>query len=320
MSRAPVVVVTDSPFPTLEPSREILSEIGAELCILESASEESIRAATTSADAVLVTYAKISAAAIEGMKRCRIISRFGIGVDNVDIPSATRAGIRVTRIPDYCIDEVSDHTMALILALARRVVLANAMVHSGRWQMSATVPIHRVGCAVLGLVGFGRISKLVAAKAKVFGMKVISCDPQVSAETMAREGVEHVEFDVLLECSDYVSIHSPLLPETKHLFGEAAFRKMKSTAYIINTARGPIIDEAALTKALDDGQISGAALDVLSQEPPSNSTLTGRENVILTPHMSFYSEESLLDLQKRAAAEVVLALRGEPSSNGVNAV
>jgi D-3-phosphoglycerate dehydrogenase len=270
------------------------------------------------ADALLVTYAKVTAEMIEQMTRCRIIARFGIGVDNVDIPAATNAGIVVTRVPDYCIDEVSDHTMALLLALVRKIPFANSRTHAGRWEMSAVVPIHRLRGSVLGLVGFGRIPQLVVPKAKAFGLRVISYDPFIPEETMNQAGVEKVDFSELVRLSDHISIHTPLGPETRHLFNADVFRKMKPTAHLINTARGSIVDEEALAEALYRGLLAGAALDVLSQEPPSRSPLFGRENVILTPHMSFYSAESLIDLQTRAAEEVVRVLTGQAPRDPVN--
>jgi len=270
------------------------------------------------ADALLATYAKITAEMIRQMTRCRIISRFGIGVDNVDILAASERGIVVTKVPDYCIDEVSDHTMALLLSAVRKIPFANSMVHAGKWEMPAVVPIHRLRGTVLGLVGFGRIPQLVAPKAKSFGMRVVSHDPYIPKDIFERAGVESVEFAELLKISDYVSIHSPLLPETEGLFNAGAFRQMKPHAYLINTARGPIVDEAALAQALDAGQLAGAALDVMPKEPPTDSPLFGRANVIITPHTSFYSEESLVDLQTKAAEEVVRVLKGEAPKNPVN--
>jgi D-3-phosphoglycerate dehydrogenase len=316
--RHPVIAVSDSVFPNLNPAREVLSRVGAELLLAEAPTPEAIMQVARNADAVLVTYAKITAEMISQMTRCRIIARFGIGVDNVDIPAATKAGIVVTRVPDYCIDEVSDHTMALLLALARKIPFANSRAHAGHWEMPAVVPIYRLRGSVLGLVGFGRIPQLVAPKAKAFGLKVISYDPFVSQETMNRAGVEKVEFSELVSVSDHISIHAPLLPETDHLFNASIFCKMKPTAYLINTARGPIVDEQALAQALDQGHLAGAALDVLSREPPSASPLFGRENVILTPHMSFYSAESLIDLQRKAAEEVVRVLSGDAPLNPLN--
>jgi D-3-phosphoglycerate dehydrogenase len=312
------VAVADSVFPNLDPAREVLSKIGAELHLSESPKPEAIVDVARQADGVLVTYAKITAEMIRQFTRCRIISRFGIGVDNVDIAAATAAGIVVTKVPDYCIDEVSDHAMALLLAVVRKIPFANARAHAGRWEMPAVVPIHRLRGSTLGLVGFGRIPQLVAPKAKSFGLHVLTFDPYIPKEVTDRAGVEKVEFADLVKRSDYISIHSPLIPETHHLFNATVFAQMKPTAYLVNTARGPIIDEEALANALDAGQLAGAALDVLSQEPPTGSPLFGRDNVILTPHTSFYSVESLVELQTKAADEVVRVLTGHPPRNPVN--
>jgi len=312
------VAVADSVFPDLDPARAVLRGIDATLALAPEPTPEAIVRVAAHADALLVTYARITSDMIARMTRCRIISRFGIGVDNVDIPAATRAGIVVTKVPDYCMDEVSDHAMALLLGLARKIALANAQVHAGRWEMPAVVPIHRLRGSVLGLAGFGRIPQLVAPKAKAFGMRVVAFDPYVSADVFARAGVERVDFADLLSVSDYISIHTPLVPETHGLFDAEAFRRMKPTAYIINTARGAIVDERALAEALDAGRLAGAALDVMPKEPPVSSPLFGRANVIITPHTSFYSEESLVELQTKAAQEVVAVLTGQPPRNPVN--
>jgi D-3-phosphoglycerate dehydrogenase len=313
-----LVAVADSVFPNLDVARQVVGGIGADLQLAADPSPDAILKVAAPADALLVTYAKITGDMIARMPRCRIISRFGIGVDNVDLDAATAAGIVVTKVPDYCIDEVSDHAMALLLAVVRKIPTSNAQVHAGRWEMKAVVPIHRLRGRVLGLVGFGRIPQLVAPKAKAFGLRVIVYDPFVQADVLARERVDQVDFDELLAQSDYISIHTPLLPETRNLFSTRAFSRMKPGAYLINTARGPIVDEQALAKALDAGQLAGAALDVMPNEPPAGSPLLARENVIITPHTSFYSEESLLELQRKAAQEVADVLTGKPPKNPVN--
>jgi len=313
-----LVAVADSVFPNLDVAREVLSAIGAQVQLAPEPTPEAIVRVAAGADGLLVTYAKITADMIGQMPRCRVISRFGIGVDNVDLAAATSAGIIVTKVPDYCLDEVSDHAVAMLLALVRKIPASNAHVHAGRWEMKAVVPIHRLRGTVLGLVGFGRIPQLVAPKAQAFGIRVIASDPFVPAEVFARDGVEQVDFADLLRQSDYVSIHTPLLPETKGLFNADVFRAMKPGAYLVNTARGPIVDDVALAQALDEARLAGAALDVMPQEPPNNSPLLGRENVIITPHTSFYSEESLLELQRKAAEEVVAVLSGRPPRNPVN--
>jgi len=312
------VTVSDSVFPNLDPARQVLATIGAELRMADTPTPDGIVAAASSSDALLVTYAKITADMIRNMPKCRVISRFGIGVDNVDIEAATAAGIVVTKVPDYCIDEVSDHSMALLLAIVRKIPSSSARTHSGRWEMKAVVPIHRLRGSVLGLAGFGRIPQLVAPKAQAFGMKVVAYDPFIPADVFARAGVEQVDLPRLLSASDYISVHTPLTPETRTLFNRDTFGQMKRGSYIVNTARGPIIDETALAEALDSGQIAGAALDVMTQEPPTASALFGRDNVIITPHTSFYSEESLVELQTKAAQEVVAVLSGKAPRNPVN--
>ena len=315
-----LVAVADSVFPNLDPAREVLASIDAELQLAAEPKPEPILALAHDADAVLVTYAKITGDMIRQMSRCRIISRFGIGVDNVDLEAATAAGIVVTKVPDYCIDEVSDHTMALLLSAVRKIPFSNRQVHGGEWRMPAVVPIHRLRDRVLGLVGFGRIPQLVAPKARAFGLRVVAYDPFVPDDVFENADVAKVDFPSLLRISDYVSIHSPLVPETRGLFNADAFRQMKPTAYLVNTARGPIIDEAALAAALDAKQIAGAALDVMTQEPPVGSPLVGRDDVLITPHTSFYSEESLIELQTKAAQEVVRVLTGQPVRSPVNQV
>lgn len=312
-----VTVVTDTVFPNLDTTREILSHV-ADLKVLEDSSADSIAEATADADSVLVTYAQITGDIIRQMKRCRIIARYGIGVDNVDVEAATQNAIIVTNVPDYCIEEVSDHAVALLLALARKLTSSNMRVHSCNWEMSSVVPIRRLRGSVSGLIGFGRIAQQVASKLQAFGMRLVAYDPYVPAEILNRARVQGLSFEDLLTSADYISIHVPLAATTHHLFDSAAFRRMKNTAYIINTARGGIIDEAALIKALDAREIAGAALDVLEIEPPSKSKLLGRDDVILTPHTSFYSEESLLELQTKAAEEVALVLDGKPPRNPVN--
>src|SRR5262245_50491818 len=312
------VAVADSVFPNLDPAREVLSSIGAEIQLSPEPTADAIMKLAKDADGVLVTYAKITADMIRQMTKCRIISRFGIGVDNVDIPVATEKGIVVTKVPDYCIDEVSDHAMALLLSAVRKIPMGTEQVPWGSWKMPNFVPIHRLRGSVLGLAGFGRIPQLVAPKAQAFGMKVIAYDPYLPKDVFTKAGVEQVDFSTLLQRSDYISVHSPLTPETKGLFNADAFKQMKKGAYIVNTARGPVVDEAALAAAIDSGQIAGAGLDVMTNEPPTGSPLIGKRNVIITPHTSFYSEESLVELQTKASQEVANVLTGKPPRNPVN--
>ena len=308
----PLIAVTDSPFPSLDPAKAALARIDPELRLAKSASAEDILAVARDADAILVTYAKLSGDLLRQLTRCKAIGRFGLGVDNIDIPAAAERGITVTYVPDYCMQEVSDHAMALLLALARKIPHSNALVQAGRWEVPALVPIHRLAGRVLGLVGFGNIPRELAPKAKAFGLRVVAHDPYVSQQAVTAAGVESVSFDRLLEISDFVSIHAPLLPTTRGLFNTQVFQKMKKGACLINTARGPLVDEGALVSALDAGHLAAAALDVVAVEPLSKeSRLIGRDNVVLTPHTAFYSVEALNELQTKCAADVARVLSGE---------
>jgi D-3-phosphoglycerate dehydrogenase / 2-oxoglutarate reductase len=310
--RHPLIAVTDSPFPSLDPAKAALARIDPELRVANSTSADDILAVARDADAILVTYAKLPGELLRQLRRCKAIGRFGLGVDNIDIAAAAELGITVTYVPDYCMQEVSDHAMALLLALARKVPQSNALVQAGRWDMPAVAPIHRLAGRVLGLVGFGNIPRALAPKAKAFGLRVVAHDPYVSQHALAAAGVEGMSFDRLLEISDFVSIHAPLLPATRGLFNAEVFRKMKQGACLINTARGPLVDEDALLAALDSGRLVGAALDVVAVEPlPKQSRLIGRDNVVLTPHTGFYSVEALNELQTKCAADVARVLSGE---------
>ncbi|HVX92010.1 MAG TPA: C-terminal binding protein [Xanthobacteraceae bacterium] len=309
----PLIAVTDSVFPNLDPAVTALARLDPEVRMAKSASAEDILAVARDADAILVTYAKLPGDLLRQLTRCKAIGRFGLGVDNIDVPAARERGIVVTYVPDYCLQEVSDHAMALLLALVRKVAFSNALVQNGRWEMPAVVPIRRIEGSVLGLVGFGNIPRAVAPKAKAFGMRVVTHDPYVSPAVLAEAGVEGVSFERLLEISDYVSVHAPLLPATRGLLNADAFARMKKGALIVNTARGPLIDEQALVAALDSGHLGGAALDVVTTEPlAKDSPLLGRDNVILTPHIAFYSVEALEELQTKCASDVARVLSGEP--------
>ena len=309
----PVIAVTDSVFPSLDPAKSVLARLDPELRMAKSPAPADVLQVARDADAILVTYAKLDADLIGRLERCRAIGRFGIGVDNIDLRAAGQKGITVTYVPDYCVHEVSDHAMALLLALARKIPFSDRLVHTGRWEMPAVVPIHRLHGRVLGLLGFGNIPRRLAPKAQAFGMRVVVHDPYVAPAALKDAGVEGVDFDRLLERSDYISIHAPLTDATRGLFGAATFAKMKPGALLINTARGPLVDEAALIAALKSGQLGGAALDVVPTEPlPKDSALLGIPNLILTPHTAFYSEEALNELQTKCAADVARVLSGEP--------
>ena len=308
----PIIAVTDSPFPSLDPVRAALQKLDPDIRMAKSASADDIVAVAHDADAVIVCYAKITSDIIGALTRCKVIGRTGLGVDNIDLPAAAARGIVVTYVPDYCLREVSDHAMAMLLALARKIPFANTLVQSGRWELPPVAPLRRLEGQVLGLLGFGNIPRAVVPKAKAFGLTVIAHDPYAGKDAFTALGVEGVSFDDLLARSDFISVHAPLTLATRGILNAAAFAKMKRGALVVNTARGPLIDEAALIAALDAGQIGGAALDVVETEPlPKESPLLGRDNVILTPHTAFYSVEALVELQTKAASDVARVLSGE---------
>ena len=312
MKNGPLVVVTDSPFPSLDPAKKALEDANAEVIQAPSSSEEDIIKSAEYADAILVTYAKLNENILRSLKNCKAIGRFGIGVDNIDLKVAGELGISVNYVPDYCLDEVSDQAMAMIISMARKIPQSNKLVQSGRWEMPAVVPMYRLRGKTVGLIGFGNIPRLMTPKAQAFGFNVIAADPYAPKELFEKFNVESVTMDELYERSDYISVHAPLLPETKGLVNKEAFIKMKKTAIIVNTARGPLIDEKDLIEALDNKEIGGAGLDVVETEPlPEDSALIGRDNVILAPHTAFYSVEALEELQTKAASDVARVLNGE---------
>ncbi len=315
-----VIAVTDSVFPSLDPAKAALARLNPTYRMSKSVNADDIVAAAKDADAVLVTYAKLTREVLMQLTRCKAIGRFGLGVDNIDLVTAKEKGIAVNYVPDYCIREVSDHAMSLLLALIRKIPLSNKLVQSGRWEMPAVVPIRRIEGTVLGLIGFGHIPRLVAPKAQAFGIKVVAYDPYAKPEVFKSTGVQSVDIDTLFKMSDYVSVHAPLLPATRGMMNAEAFAKMKKGAYIVNTARGPLIDEPALIAALDSGQIGGAGLDVVAAEPlAKDSPLLGRDNVIISPHTAFYSIEALEELQTKCASDVARVLSGEKAVYPISA-
>jgi D-3-phosphoglycerate dehydrogenase / 2-oxoglutarate reductase len=314
-----IVAITDYVFPSLTPEHAVLEPLGVELRPKQCRSEEEIIALAQDADAVLNCYAKMTAPVIEKLNRCKIIARYGIGVDNVDLAAANKARILVTNVPDYCVYEVSDHALALMLALARKIVSADTAVKSGAWNVTAHAEIRRLRGLTLGLIGFGKIAKALASKAQALGMKLLVYDPYLDPAIISRHGAEAAGLERLLAEADAISIHVPLSPETRNLIGQRELAHMKPSAFLINTSRGGIVDEQALAIALKEGRLGGAALDVLSTEPPPpDHPLRQAPNMILTPHLAFYSRESVIELQTKAAEEVARALKGEPPRSPVN--
>ncbi|MCA6214132.1 MULTISPECIES: C-terminal binding protein [Thermococcus] len=315
------VVVTDYEYESLENEKRELEKVGAELVAvqLRYAQPEEIIKVCKDADGLIVQYAKITREVIEGLEKCKVIARYGIGVDNVDVKAATEKGIFVVNVPDYCIEEVSDHTIALLLASIRKINLYDKSVKSGTWDYKIGRPMYRIKGKTLGLIGFGKLARRVAEKMKPFRVEIIAYDPYVSPKVAEKYGIKLVDFDELLKNSDFISIHVPLTEETYHLLSDREFELMKDGVIIVNTARGPIIDEKALVKALESGKIAYAGLDVTEVEPiPSDSPLLKFDNVIITPHVAWYSEESQAELQTKAARGVAEVLSGKIPTYLVN--
>jgi D-3-phosphoglycerate dehydrogenase len=269
----------------------------------------------------MVSIQHVTADVIAGLQKCRIISRVGTGLDAIDIPAATQRGIWVTNVPDYSVDEVSTHAVALLLAYARRIPSLVESTRRGSWDKMFVRPIQRLRGQTLGLVGFGRIGQAVADKARGFGLAIIVYDPYVEAQKLEALGVRPVDLETLLRTSDYISLHAPLTDSNQHIINAQALAQMKPTAFLINTARGALIDEDALVKALRDRQIAGAALDVFAVEPPApDHPLLREERAMITPHIAWYSEAANHDVRVRGAEEVVRVLRGERPNYPVNNV
>jgi D-3-phosphoglycerate dehydrogenase len=312
------VVLTDYVWESLDVEKKTLAGL-AELVPLQTKKPDEFIAEAADCDALLNTYAgPITAEVMARMPRCRIIARYGIGVDTIDLDAATAAGIIVTNNPTYCIEEVAEHTMALLLACARKVVFYDRLVRSGRWEVPPGKPLFRLAGATIGLVGFGNIARQVAVRAAAFGMNVLYSDPYVKDGEFDAPG-KAADLDTVLRDSDFVSIHPPLMPQTRGMINDDALGKMKKSAWLVNCARGPIVDTEALVRALDAGRIAGAALDTTDPEPlPNPHPLRERDNVIINPHVAWYSETAMVGLQAGAPGEVRRVLTGQWPVNVVN--
>jgi len=312
------VLVTDHVFEDLERERSILEPLGCELVLAPGTAEADLIEAVRAAGAMLVCYAKVTAPVVEAAAEagCRVISRYGIGYDNIDVEAATANGILVTYVPDYCIDEVADHAMALLLSLARGVHPAATAVRAGEWAVPHG-SVHRLRGSRLALIGVGAIGRSVLERARAFGIEVVGFDPYLEDWDLDAERAETVA-DAVAE-ADFVSLHAPLTDETRHVIGAESIAQMRRAPIVVNTARGPLVDMDAAAEALADGRLGGVALDVTETEPPpADHPLRSHPRAVLTPHMGFYSVEAQADLQRRAAEEVARALRGEPPGRPVN--
>jgi len=321
------VVITDFDYGDNAIERAILEPIGAEVVALQAKTEDDLLEEARDCDAIMNQYARVAARTIGVMERCKVIARYGVGVDIVDVPAATARNMLVTNVRDYCTEEVADHAIGLWLALARKLFQYNAATHAGVWRWQSGAPVNRLRGSVMGIVSFGKIGQAIAARARAFGTEILVFDPFLSAEQVAARGGRKVEKDALLAEADVIVMQVPMGPETRHFLGAHEFAQMKDGVFIVNTGRGPTIDNKALYEALVSGKVAGAGLDDPEEEPaklahwsPADNPLFGLDNVIVTPHSAYYSEQSIRKAREIAASEVRRVLLGERPLNPVNNV
>lgn len=310
------VVITDCDHGSIEEEKEEFRQLGAELILAQVQGEKDLIRVCKDADGLINQYALLTRRVFENLPKCKVVARYGVGVDSIDLRAATDLGIIIANVPDYCIDEVASHAVAMMLTLTRKTAFFDRKVKSSQWDFRQGTPIHRIQGKTLGLIGCGKIGFEVAKRISTFGVKVMAFDPYIQR---TGEKIELTDLETVLRKSDFISIHCPLNDSTQHLIGEQEFKKMERKPLLINTSRGPIVNEKALIQALEEGRISGAGLDVLETEPPdSKNPMLKMENVIFSPHVGFYSEESISELKRRTARNVSDVLRGRWPGSVVN--
>ncbi|MDQ0468935.1 C-terminal binding protein [Labrys wisconsinensis] len=321
------VVITDFDYGDTDIERAILEPIGAEVVALQARREDDLLADAADCDAIMNQYARVGARTIAAMTRCRVIARYGIGVDIVDVDAATARNIQVTNVRDYCTEEVADHAVALWMALARKLFQYDRATHEGIWRWQSGAPVHRLRGQTMGIVSFGKIGQAIGARARAFGVERIVYDPYLPDAAIAEHGAVKVGKDELLARADVIMMQVPMTAETRHFLGSREFGLMKPGVIIVNTGRGPTIDNAALHAALLEGRVAGAGLDDPEEEPakraswnPADNPLFSHPAVIVTPHAAYYSEQSIRLAREIAASEVRRVLTDERPLNPVNTV
>jgi D-3-phosphoglycerate dehydrogenase / 2-oxoglutarate reductase len=313
------VVVTDHAFPDLDTERAVVEAAGGRIDDVQRREPGDLAPLVADADALLVQFATIDEEVVRALRRCRVIVRYGIGVDGVDVAAATARGIPVVNVPDYALDEVADHAMSLVLAVARRLPEVSRRVRDGEWVPNPCRPMRSLRGRTLGLAGFGAIARRIAARAAGFGLRLQAFDPYVAEEVFAEHGVTPVDWEQFLRSSEVISVHLPLTEATRHLFDAAAFGRMGREVLFVNTSRGAVVETGSLLAALDDGTVAAAGLDVLEEEPPGpDAPIVMHPRALVTSHCAWYTEESLRRLQRLAAEEVARALRGERPRHVIN--
>jgi D-3-phosphoglycerate dehydrogenase len=316
-----ICVVTEHNFHDLDVEESVLRPAGVELRVAPSSDPDQLREAVADADAVLNQLKGLRGDVIRAMSRCLVIVRYGVGFDTVDLAAATEAGICVANVPDYGTQEVALHALTLLLAVHRRMAQYDSVVRRGGWMIGPDVvpQIHRLRGLTLGIVGLGRIGKTVASYAAPLGLHILAYDPYITRNEAIEAGAVLVDYPTLLRQSDFVTLHTPLNDETRHMLGDAELRLMKPDAVVVNTSRGAVVNTMALGKALREGRLAGAGVDVFEEEPfAMDHPLRSSPNTVLTPHVAWYSEEAQIALKRMTAEEVVRVVRGEWPRSLVN--
>lgn len=315
-----VVIVVDCDHPSIAIEQAVLADICPSPAWLACRTEDEVIAQCGEGEGLLIQYAPMTRRVLEQLPRCKVIVRYGVGVDTVDLAAAHDLGIVVSNVPDYGTHEVADHALALMLCLTRKIERANRLVKAGQWDFRLLQPVHRHQVQTIGIVGVGRIGGAMAHRAHALGMQVLGCDPYVPRERLPAF-VTPVGLDEMLRAADVVSVHCPLTDETRNMIDAAKLALMRPTAYLVNTARGSIVDEAALEAALAGGRLAGAAMDVLKSEPGKPAhPLFAHENFLCTPHMAWHSDESAQELKRKAAEEARRVLLGKAPHYRVNGI
>lgn len=313
------VLVTDYVWPTLDREQAVLEPAGVELVPAPSGDEKTLARLAADVDGIMTCFASVTPAVVRAPTDLKVIARYGIGVDNIAMGLATSRDAVVTNVPDYCVEEVAEHALALLFACARRITLYDRAVHEKDWNSKVGMPLYRISGKTLGIVGFGQIGRRVAAKAQALGLRVLAHSPSLTPYEAQQAGYNAVGLAELLAESDFVSLHLPLTPQSERMFSQERFAQMKPGAIFINTSRGGLVESAALADALESGHLAAAGIDVLPQEPPNpDEPLLRQQNLVVTPHIAFYSEESLAELQTRTAQSVANVLQGRMPESVVN--
>ncbi len=313
-----IVIVSDCNHQSIDIEQTVLADICPNIQWLKCKTEDDLIAQCAEAEGIITQRGPMTRRVLESFKRCKIITRYGVGVDNVDIRAAADLGIIVSNVPDYGTQEVSDHALAMMLCLTRKIAYANSLVKQSKWDFRLTHPVYRHQVQTIGIIGIGRIGGAMAHKTHALGMKVIAYDPYVAHDAVP-DYVTLVSLEELLQQSDVVTLHCPLTESSRNMLDEKMLRLMKPSAYLVNTARGSIVDEVALDKLLSEKNLAGAAMDVYNIEPaPASHPLLKHENFLCSQHTAWYSEESAMELKRKAAEEVRRVLRGEAPHYQVN--